>query len=496
MAVINDTGAGFILNLLKVFYEDGVENLMFRNDPLLAKVTKERVEGKAAHFAALYGRGGACGGNFTKASTIASQNEKSAEFQVTPGKLFSVYTVTSIELQAAKTLKGAYMPIAAAKMFAASEAFRKTIAMCLYGTGYGEICLLKYATADKADFAANAVVDIVIPESAAFKLDVGSRIQLKQKVTSQESDNTSAEVVAIGTTTSTGTTISIKINATPSFTWTDSSDLTNSYMVISLEGSMNGAEPLLPVGLNGWLPVVAGRTGNTWINAGGTGYINQSFMGVVRAVSPDRLAGAFYEESSNAAKSFEAVENVLRMCRAHGSLCDMVVMNDKDWQKISRDVQATNSFWTKTLDTAKGKKTANLGFNEMKFNFSTSWIENVYDTPYCPEGQFFILSSDSFRLWSYYSAEVMNDGIAAGEPGKPNPTNAEEVADKPRQLLISDYITLDQGKDSIDGPVSRITLNFAGAFVIKNPSNAGVGLLYQDTATEEFRLAVPTYSFY
>jgi hypothetical protein len=90
----------------------------------------------------------------------------------------------------------------------------------------------------------------------------------------------------------------------------------------------------------------------------------------------------------------------------------------------------------------------------------------------------------------------MNDGIAAGEPGKPNPTNAEEVADKPRQLLISDYITLDQGKDSIDGPVSRITLNFAGAFVIKNPSNAGVGLLYQDAATEEFRLAVPTYSFY
>ena len=32
--------------LLKVYYKDGVENLMFRNSPLLKKLQKNRIEGK------------------------------------------------------------------------------------------------------------------------------------------------------------------------------------------------------------------------------------------------------------------------------------------------------------------------------------------------------------------------------------------------------------------------------------------------------------------
>ena len=42
-----------ILSLLKVYYKDGVENLMFRNDPVLKALSKEKIEGKTYNFSAM-----------------------------------------------------------------------------------------------------------------------------------------------------------------------------------------------------------------------------------------------------------------------------------------------------------------------------------------------------------------------------------------------------------------------------------------------------------
>ena len=44
------------------------------------------------------------------------------------------------EVAASRTNAGAYMRVGGAKMFAASESFRKTLAAALYGSGYGELC--------------------------------------------------------------------------------------------------------------------------------------------------------------------------------------------------------------------------------------------------------------------------------------------------------------------------------------------------------------------
>lgn len=64
MAISTDQN---ILSLLKVYYKDGVENLMFRNDPVLKDLNKTRIEGKAYDFSAMYGRGGACSADYTVA---------------------------------------------------------------------------------------------------------------------------------------------------------------------------------------------------------------------------------------------------------------------------------------------------------------------------------------------------------------------------------------------------------------------------------------------
>ena len=120
-----------IMNILKVWYKDGVENLLFRNSPVVKDINKTRVEGKQQNFAAVYSRGGAVAGDFLIAEAKAAQNVRNAEFKVTPGQMFSVFSYNAKEVQASLSKKGAYMKVAGNKAFAATEAFRKTMAVRL-----------------------------------------------------------------------------------------------------------------------------------------------------------------------------------------------------------------------------------------------------------------------------------------------------------------------------------------------------------------------------
>lgn len=440
-----------ITALLKAYYIDGVENLMFRNSPLLAKIEKVRVEGKSQNFNAMYGRGGAVGGDFTKALAAAASVSKDVEFVVTPGQVFSVYTMNGKEVQASATMRGAYMEIAGAKMFAASEAFRKTIAAALYGTGFGEIASLAAATS----FVANTAIDITLPDSAIMAIDVGSIIAEKASI-SASTVNTFLTVNTINGNT---------VNVTPSATY---SGLQND--ALCLDGSINGANPLLPVGLGGWLPTIGARTGTAWTN-----YIATTFFGVNRSIAPDRLAGAFYQAATTAEKYSTSIQSLMRKCRRAGSKCDLIVMNDADFLTFSAEIQATNTYFTAT--STKTKREANVGFDKLSASFSTNYIENIYDDPYCPQGRFYVLDSQYIKLWGYTNTTKLDNGVVNNDPGKQEPLvmNGEGHAKSPLGLIIDDYLNIQSGTPTVDGPCVNVSLQFFGAFVVKNPSCCGVG---------------------
>ena len=117
-----------IANILKIWYRDGVENLLFRESPIVKQIGKTRVEGKQQNFAAVYGAGGAVSGKFTQAKAKAAEVVKNAEFSVVPGQLFSCYSMNAKEVQASLTKRGAYMKVAGNKLFAATSALRRTLA--------------------------------------------------------------------------------------------------------------------------------------------------------------------------------------------------------------------------------------------------------------------------------------------------------------------------------------------------------------------------------
>lgn len=456
MAAQQITADGAIEAILKVWYKDGVENLLMRNSPVLKSINKTRVEGKQQNFAAVYSRGGAVAGDFLVAETKAAQNVKNAEFRVTPGQLFSVFSYNAKEVQASLSKKGAYMKIAGNKAFAATEALRKTLAAALYGRGYGEIGVLETATT----FAAATPVDITLTDDAIIKIAVGSSLQLKASVSS------ATPLVTLEVNSIDGNTV----NVTPSGAYTGAGG-----EVIVIAGSMDASgNPYLPVGLDAWLPIVNGRTGASW-----TSYIQTPFMGVTRSVATEGLAGNFVNGIADGdTQKSKTIIKAIRKARRYGGEPDFIVMNDQDWLDVANEIQSTNTYFTQTSTNAK--RMANVGIGKVAAEFSTNYIDNVYDDPYCPKGKFYVLDKSTIEFWAYTNAEAVNDGIAGNEPGKPDPeeSNDKGKTNDPYKLLIDDFITTEPGQATSDGPAVRVTLNVFGSFVVLDPSVNAVGIFH------------------
>lgn len=450
MAISNDVN---VLNVLKVFYKDNVESLIERDSPVAKMFKKIRIEGKEARFPAIAGRGAAtCADAQVATNAAASSSTKNVEFKVTPGKVFSVYTINADEITASKTSKGAYMHIAANKLYGSTGGLRQQMGAALYGNGKGDIC---YATTDA--LTANTDADIVLPYDAIVKFDVDSVLNIYD--VSAGSVACKLTVKAINDNV---------VTVTPSATFTPASN-----DVIRLE---TGAA-VLPMGLDGWLPVVGKRTGSAW-----TTYIGTDFMGVNRSAASSRLAGQFYDGTAETApakqtKSY-ALKQLLAKVRRAGSKADLLILNDVDWLELSAEIEATNTYFTQT--STKAAKQASVGIKDMSAAFSTNFIENIVDDPYCPKGKFYILDSSAVELWSYTNPAKLDNGIVANNPGVQDPMemNNDGKENSPYQLNIDDYLTIQPGAVAVDGPSSNVTLRFTGSYVVLNPAHCGVGIFY------------------
>ena len=438
MAISSEAG---ILAMLKTYYaKEGLQNLLYRNDPLLKTIKTQRVEGKQANFSALYSRGGAVSANFLTAKALATSQAQAKEFQVTPGQMFSCCVFNNKELLASKSLRGAYINVASAKFFANAESFRKTMAVALYGTGHGEL----FTTSASITLTADDQNDITFPQYAIMGIDIGSKLEVK---------------ATAGATSVTATLTVNKINGTTVNCTSDTAATAASGSVVCIAGCTDSnGNGLLPVGLAGWLP-------------SGSVSASDSFYGVNRSTARDRLAGTVTTATSGEAK-YKTIERAILALRRMGSLCDKIVMNDEDYLALSQEIDQ-KTYFTK-VDGGKGQSKSELGRKDFGFSVSTNWLENVIDSPYCPKGTCYILSSDTVELWTYTNADKIADGVPGNEAGKPEVNGETDVQNKPYQLLVDDMFTITPGTDTADGAAALVALNFYGTFVITNPSVNGV----------------------
>jgi hypothetical protein len=446
-----------LLTIYKTWYTDAkMENLLFRSSPTAKIIKKTRVGGKTYNFAALYSRGGAAAGDMTVAVTnAASGTSKNAEFAVTTGQLFSVFNITQQEILASQNVRGAYGPAAVNKTFAATDAFRKLFATSLFGTGFGEVGKAVVATtivgSNTVDFADKSLI---------VKLDVGVVFQVTNGALPSSSLRTSVNTI----TAINGTSVTFTATAIETWAATD---------WVEIQGCRSGSSPLLPVGLPGWLPDLANRTGGTW-----TSYIGTSFFGVDRSVFPDRLAGNFVLRNSGASEKYvDALVRGVEAVRIAGGEPKLLILSPYDWRLIVTEIAGQQTYFNQQNFNGKASKTENTfarGISDQSYMFSTSWVDKVMDDPFCPQGVAYILDEDVLEFACLSNVDKpLDDGITPGAPGAPDvdQTGAPEMQYK---FIIDDYITIQPGVNTVNGPAAQVSLNMYGAWCVRNPGHCCV----------------------
>ena len=134
------TGDNNAYALLKEYYgEQKLEALVFRNDPVLGNLKKERIGGKYIPLPmAVYGNGGVTA-DYTQVTAQAANTYSGVSMQVTPGHLFSSFVLDWQEFAASQGNRAAFLSVFAVRAFLAMDDLRKMLAACLYRSGYLEM---------------------------------------------------------------------------------------------------------------------------------------------------------------------------------------------------------------------------------------------------------------------------------------------------------------------------------------------------------------------
>jgi hypothetical protein len=454
LGVTSDTN---VLAILKEYYGvQDVEALVFRNSPVLGKIRKERVGGKYIPLPmAVYGSG-AVTSDYTQVTQQAANSYTGISMQVTPGRLFSSFVLDPEEFLASQGDRAAFISVFAIRAMLAMDDLRKTLASCFYHSGYLEMGPVLAVDTSR--------LYVDVDPSTAMAISPQSQVLFAATATSAYRGSGVAVVVSsIQTVQSSG---NVRITFTSAF----DAAVAVADQVMMKGGRDASLNPNAPVGLSGWLPTVANRSGATW-----TTYIGTNFFGVNRNVAPDRLAGQFVLRNAGANETYTAaLLRLVKAVRRGGGVPDLIVVNDDDFGILSSEVIANRTFLQglQGSDSA-GKNTASQGLSQLKMQFSTNWISMIYDDPYCPKGTAYCLDSESLRLFGLSNAAPILDPIPAGnEPGAPKASGASEPTTNFQFLVDDMYTTSPIALQS--GMGLRVDFQFYGSFAVLAPAHNGV----------------------
>ena len=462
MAVIS-TDANY-LAILKDYYRPGLESLLLRDDPMLNKIQKIRYSGEKYVFAALAGHGGAVAADFEVSKANSTKTAKNVKFSVGPGQIFSSYTVNSKEVQGTVNERGAFVQVAVDKMAAATDGFRKMMAACFYGNGYGQIGTV----ASGVTFTPNTAATLTLTSDQVMKLDVDQKLVV---------------LTALNATTPSVTLVVTNIDEVGNSVTVMPDGLAAAYTTAATEylcfaGSTDpSGNPILPSGIFDWLPIKNARSGATW-----TAFIGNTFNGVNRSSKPDTLAGSFFYNSSNTTYKAD-IYGLVKKVRRHCSKAPLVVVNDNDYEAIMAELDTSNRLLTAT-DT-KSKRSTSIGYSGMSASFSTNFIEDIVDTPFMPQGAFLVCDPQSWAMVTLTNAEKAKSDVAGNEPGGATveqlADGAKDAKDGPWGICIDDYLSIQSGASTWEGPAAIVAIQFFGNYVCLNPAHNGIGLFHNAT---------------
>ena len=351
-----------------------VENMVYKNNPLLAMLPKETTfPGRNATYAVEYGMT-----NGRSATFATAQNNRSGtqleDFVVTRVKDYAVVSVDNETLLAADGNEGSLLDVAKSKTDSALHALSRAMGRDVFRSGTGSIGQIHASPS-----LGNTTVELVAGHAINF--EVGMRLK---------GSATDGSALYSGTLEVTGVdrdndVLTVVGNATDSIASLSADDF------LYVEGDF-GAKMS---GLDAWLP---------------SSVTSDTFFGVDRTVDSTRLGG---QRQSYANSVMETIINAGVKVAREGGRPDALFMNPTDWAELAIDLEGRAAVAGTTADNNRrrygaGEADASFGFSSLSVATPTGMVECFADHN-CPINVAYMLQLDTWKLKSLGPAPRMLD---------------------------------------------------------------------------------------
>jgi len=364
---------------LKQHYtDDMVQNLVYRDHPLLAMMPKyEEFGGRNLPIPLLYGNPQGRSATFSNAQTRgAATNSELVDFVLTRVKDYSIATIDNETLEASKGNKNAFMEAATTEIDGAIDVLSRSIAVKMYRDSSG---YLGQVSAEPAVAASTVITLTEAEEITSFEIGMDIVIWSAKTAGTQKNFDGSTTSGLITAVDRDAGSITIGVAYTASGTIA-----ANDFLFVA--GDRGNAIS----GLEGWLPNTAPTGGD-------------SFFGVDRSLDTTRLAGVRYDGSAQPIE--EALIDAASRLGREGGKPDYVFMNYAKFAELEK------SLGSKVQYTELGV-TADVFFRGILIHGPRGPIRVVPDQN-CQADQAYMLTLKSFKLYSLGKAVrvIDSDGL-------------------------------------------------------------------------------------
>lgn len=358
---------------LKVHYtDDRVENMVYKDNPFLAMVSKmETFGGKNLPIPLIYGNPQNRSATFATAQGGATTS-KITDFVLTRNHDYSVATIDNETLEASQGNANAFMEAATTEIDGAIHSASRSLAISLYRTGSGSIgqCNATVSSTSLQLKNANDVTNFEVGQELAFDDEDG------------------------GGTIKTGTVTVTAINR-------DTGELTVDALTAIGGGAgvvaddyifTAGDYDLKIKGLLAWLPSTAPSS--------------SAFFGVNRAVDVTRLGGIRYDGSAMPIE--EALIGAIHRVAREGGKPTHCFLNFSKWNELAISLGSKVQYIDEVVKTGN----ATLNFRGIMVHGPKGPVKVVPDQN-CPSDRAFLLQMDTWKLYSLGKAPkiIDSDGL-------------------------------------------------------------------------------------
>lgn len=364
---------------LKEHYtDDMVENLVYRDNPLLALLAKmEDFGGRNLPIPLIYGNPQGRSADFTQAQARGQVTSSLVDaFSITRVKDYSIATIDNETLEASKGNANAFMEAATTEIDGAIQSLTRSLAIALYRDGFGSIGQVSNPTASTTLTLTNAndITNFEVGQQLVFAATSGASVLLD-----------SGEALTVNAIDRSNGTMTMSANVT-----TIASIANGDFIFIKGDRQDSATPARLKVsGLEAWLPASAPSA--------------TPFFGVDRSVDVTRLGGLRYS-ASNVPLEEAVIEAASRVAREGGKV-DHAFMDYSKYAALEKSLGSKVQY----IDM---KVNPEIGFRGILVNGPRGPIKCIPDQN-CPSDRCFMLQLGMWKLYSLGKAVrvIDTDGL-------------------------------------------------------------------------------------